>query len=209
MKHEGQALINTDQVKRKIEDLKKAATHVFTNEEIDEMIEKKKAFRKIPVNVAAIKIRLQQEIIEAEQQGDPLAIQQKKVELRDLEEQLREGAFSKDSKLEQFSNLNARNRQINLKEGREAEKLAIQAKKKKDSSDYDPFARRKTAPKHVIQKTEEESDSSPKKKVHDLAKKKALKADVSPGVKPTLARVDEDDFLDSIDLSELEKDLKK
>jgi hypothetical protein len=76
--------------------------------------------------------------------------------------------------------------------------------------DYDPFARRKTAPKHVINKLEEEKDKSLLKVPQSTSPgKSSLKADVSPNLKAVIgAIVDEDDFLDSVDISELEADLK-
>lgn len=97
------------------------------------MVIKKSAFKKLPTNVAAEKLRIQQDALDAQDQGDVVRFQELKRELDSLEAKVKDNAM-RDVKLEQFTSLNAKNRDINYKEGREAEKAAIQAKKEKGVS---------------------------------------------------------------------------
>lgn len=135
MTFEKQTMLKTDHVKRKIEDIKKAKEHIFTNEEISEMIEKKKAFSKMPQNAALEKMRLQAELGAAVDCGDNTKAQEFQEKLDDLEQKVKD-ATSTDEKLEQFKNVNAKNRDINFFEGREAERAAQMAKKEKGNRLY-------------------------------------------------------------------------
>jgi hypothetical protein len=85
----------------------------------------------------------------ARSEGDAAKETELKQKLVSLEEKVKDNT-TLDAKLQKFSDVNEKNRNINYLEGREAEKAALMAKKEKGNRDYDPFARRKTAPKHVV-----------------------------------------------------------
>jgi RNA polymerase-associated protein RTF1 len=125
------------------------------------MVKKKQEFAKLPVNIASEKTKITQLILAAQEENDFQKLKELKEKRIHLEERASEYAVV-DSKLEKFTSVNEKNRNINYVEGREAERAAILAKKESGARDYDPFARRKTAPKHVINRTEEK-EKSPKK----------------------------------------------
>lgn len=150
MKAEGEPLISLDQTKKRKKQLEKERTHIATNAEIDLMIQKKNQFRKGPINSASEKIRLKNELANAELADDLEAIRSIRASLSKFDEADAQQQIAKEEKMEMFSKLNARNRLANFEEGREAEKIANQEKKQKGDAEYDPFARRKTAPKHVV-----------------------------------------------------------
>jgi RNA polymerase-associated protein RTF1 len=143
------ANVTVEHVQKKFKDIQKAKDHIFTDEEITQMIKLKRAHDKIPVNVALKRQELQNEVLIAKEKGDFEKVKELEESLLDLEFKVKD-ATTIDVKLEQFTQLNARNRETNYKESREAEKALFLAKKQKNESDYDPFARRKTQPKHVI-----------------------------------------------------------
>jgi hypothetical protein len=94
------------------------------------MVKKKRAFDKLPVNVASERLRLQQEFQEAVDNYDYNRQHDLKRQIDSLDEKVKDAA-TKDTKLEQFTSLNMKNRDINYREGREAEKASILAKKQK------------------------------------------------------------------------------
>lgn len=94
------------------------------------MVKKKRAFDKLPVNVASEKLRLMQEYQEALDNHDSDKEIDLKRQIDSLDEKVKD-ATTKDAKLEQFTSLNMKNRDINYREGREAEKASILAKKQK------------------------------------------------------------------------------
>lgn len=117
------------------------------------MVMKKKAFSKVPVNIAAERLKLQNERqIAIETHGIHSSIvaelDAKILEFEELKQE-NEDSFH-NSKMGMFAKLNNKNREANLMLGREAEKAANADKKNKSALEYDPFARRKTAPSHVV-----------------------------------------------------------
>lgn len=139
---EGKPLIKLDHVENKEKELAKARTYIFSNvyflfidnkADIDEMVKKKRAFDKLPVNVASEKLRLQQEYQEALDNHDYDKQVDLKRQLDNLDEKVKD-ATTRDAKLEQFTSLNMKNRDINYREGREAEKASILAKKQKGTA---------------------------------------------------------------------------
>lgn len=94
------------------------------------MVKKKRAFDKLPVNVASERLRLQQEYQEAVDNHDSEKQMDLKRQIDILDEKVKD-VTTRDTKLEQFTSLNMKNRDINYREGREAEKASILAKKQK------------------------------------------------------------------------------
>eukprot|EP00842_Homolaphlyctis_polyrhiza_P005311 jgi/Hompol1/5781/HPOL_004689-RA len=139
-----------EHIRRKQLVLKRAREHIFTNEEISEIIRRKKAFNKNPANVALERLRLQQKLDAAIESKDQAQIDSLQKRISELAEAADQKFKSDTAHLELFDKLNEKRRENNFKYGREAEKTAMQQRKQKGTTDYDPFARRKTAPMHVI-----------------------------------------------------------
>jgi hypothetical protein len=117
------------------------------------MVLRKKELNKIPVNIAAERLVLENALQNAIENDDSDQERKLKRKLADFDELKKDNQTTfHNSKMEIFSKLNSRNRTQNFAEGREAEKQATQDKKAKGNAEYDPFARRKTAPKHVVNK---------------------------------------------------------
>ncbi|KAJ1332133.1 hypothetical protein BSLG_008952 [Batrachochytrium salamandrivorans] len=147
---EKQSIISPDQARKKRMDIQKAREHVFTNDEINEMIKRKKALIKVPTNITLEKLRLKQAVQIAEEKGNAAEAAELKDRIFELNVLGEKKTRENTSHLEGFTKLNERNRQSNFTEGREAEKSVLELKKAKGTVAYDPFARRKTAPVHVV-----------------------------------------------------------
>ncbi|KAJ3087359.1 Crossover junction endonuclease mus81 [Quaeritorhiza haematococci] len=185
-----------DHVKRKQEDLKTAREHIFTNEEIDAMIQEKRTLIKVPTNIAAEKVRIMQDRTLAEQSGDKELLEQlsqRLFELDELSKDMRRGA---EERLEMLAKLNERNRLINIKETREAERIANELKKmKREGSsggrEGTPIANRKK----LLNFGANGSGMSP-------SPSRARK-NIPTGPIPNAAVLSNDEFIDAVDISEL------
>ncbi|KAL2911523.1 RNA polymerase-associated protein rtf1 [Polyrhizophydium stewartii] len=192
-------------------------------EEIDEMIKRKKQLIKVPPNIASEKLRLRHELQVARERGDHSQVQALSDRIFELDQLSEQRVRNDKSHLEGFARLNERNRQSNFTEGRSAEKNVLEQKKNKGAAEYDPFARRKTAPKHVVGTEQETGDEkAAAAPAAPAAPAEPAQMPSSAGLptrppnkspKPPKAVVAEvtavladDDFLDSIDISALEKE---
>jgi hypothetical protein len=139
------------------------------------MLERKRAIQLNPVNVAAEKLRIKQQLQVFLDTGDTEQAREWEAKLAQLEEGQQ---LARSSKLDDaFALLNERNRQSNFIEGREAEAAASLQRQKKgkarcvfpsgisrlllkhhpsimptptgNNEEYDPFARRKTKSQYV------------------------------------------------------------
>ena len=128
---EGQTkLITPAEIQKKKKDIERAASYSLTNEDIEGIIEAKKAITDTPANIAAEKIDLMREVDIARSQNDEVKYHQLQKKLAELE-QLAE-KIVKENENEQMSmlaGLNAKNRRRNLIEAREAELMAMNQKK--------------------------------------------------------------------------------
>jgi RNA polymerase-associated protein RTF1 len=141
--------IHTIQAKQKA--LEKERAHIMTHAEIEKNIERKRELTKMPVNIAAERLRIKNELTDATAQGDTQRIEMLNSQLAECDEHVKEMANSiKTDKLDIFAQLNARNRDQNFREIREAEKAAMELRLKQENVKDDPFARRRTAPKHFV-----------------------------------------------------------
>ena len=123
----------------------------MTNEELETIVKLKREMSNMPLNVASERLKIKNQMAIATQNGDHELVADLTAKLLEIDELAAEAEQSIGSeKLAIFAQLNARNRDTNFTENREAEKAFNEEKKLKGSSDYDPFARRKTAPKHVV-----------------------------------------------------------
>src|SRR4051794_17476949 len=114
------------------------------------MLSKKKELKQAVVNVTFERIRLTTALESARELGDFDKVEDLKLMLKDLEDlsELQKPASSAD--LDLLAELNARNRENDLKESQLAEKAALTLKRQQGVNENDPFARRKTAPVHVV-----------------------------------------------------------
>nr|KAJ3420398.1 RNA polymerase-associated protein rtf1 [Polyrhizophydium stewartii] len=117
----------------------------FKEEEIDEMIKRKKQLIKVPPNIASEKLRLRHELQVARERGDHSQVQALSDRIFELDQLSEQRVRNDKSHLEGFARLNERNRQSNFTEGRSAEKNVLEQKKNKGAAEYDPFARRGVA----------------------------------------------------------------
>lgn len=119
----------------------------FTNKkELSEMISKKKELSFVGNTKLEI-VRLETEIQGAEHDGDfeKADLMKKKKESLELM-----NAPNKNASVDLIDQLNKRNKDRNFAEGRVNHKLALLQKRQQGVDENDPFARRKTAPSHIV-----------------------------------------------------------
>jgi hypothetical protein len=152
--HEKQRIPSLAEVDRHKRDLIEANNHVFTSEEIDEIIREKQNSVPMPRNLAIEKLNLIAKMEEAETNGDFDAVMEYKSLINQIDMEsadpnyLALGNKEPQKKVDIWARLNARNRKLNLQEGREAEKIAREQKllSQKTGKGLNPFARIKVNP---------------------------------------------------------------
>ncbi|KAJ3259026.1 RNA polymerase-associated protein rtf1 [Chytriomyces hyalinus] len=114
-------MISSREAEAKSEEIQEARNHVFSNEEVEEMVAQKKALLRTPINIASEKILVLRQLDQArddENFEQIAALEAKLEELNELtSEKLKEGT----SKLDAFAKLNERNRLRGYEEARRAE----------------------------------------------------------------------------------------
>ena len=135
------------QVQKKLKDLEMIRNHIFTEKELSEMIRKKKELQFAGNSKLEI-VRLDTEIQAARHEGDMDKADEieRKKETLELMSQSNKNA----KKIDLIDQLNQRNKDRNFAEVRVNHKLALLEKRKQGVDENDPFARRKTAPSHII-----------------------------------------------------------
>ena len=96
---------------KKISDLEKARSFVFSDQLLDAMIQEKKALLKAPVNYATEKLELNRKIHIAAQENDIEAKEMLLEKVKSLEQAQLSSRV--ESKLDGFSDINKKNRQMN------------------------------------------------------------------------------------------------
>ncbi|RKP03920.1 hypothetical protein CXG81DRAFT_23477 [Caulochytrium protostelioides] len=141
----------------KVRALKAMRAHVLTDDEITQILQRKQALTGITTyNPAAELSAKRNELVALQQQRspDPAAIAALQADVDALQSRIRAQTQALNdgprSQLAALAELNARNRRSNLTEGREAERRAAAERKAKGAGTYDPFARVRTLPRHVI-----------------------------------------------------------
>jgi len=150
MKNEQQQLPTKEFIKEKEQQIQEARNHKFTGEEISDMVQEKKQLLKVPLNFAMEKATLLLQKDKAEELGDEKEIAIINNKLNELNNMKEEKSRLVDEKLDNWTRLNERNRKMNIIENRKAEVQAAQERKKLGRDDFDPFARRKCMPTHVV-----------------------------------------------------------
>jgi hypothetical protein len=187
-----------------MEELSNIDAHALTETEFNEMLLKKKELKQAVVNVAFEKIRLGTMLEAARQEGDFDKVQDIKLNIADLDEVAeieRQSIAANDS----IAKMNAKSREINRNEIQEAEKAALALKRSQGVNESDPFARRKTAPIHVINN----SPSKKKEEIIDPELSKSISQSASTLEDKQLLSDNDDDPFANIDVSILEEDLKQ
>ncbi|KAJ2962878.1 hypothetical protein NQZ79_g2121 [Umbelopsis isabellina] len=137
-----------DDVEQKKESLKAAREYVLSDKEVAEMIAKKRELKNTITNVAMEKTMLHTKLEQAKSDENEAEAERIKKQLEDLEERV-SMATSSAGKLSIWSELNKKNREKDKVEMKEAERIALVARKKLGAVATDPFARRRTTPKLV------------------------------------------------------------
>lgn len=210
MRNEQQPLPTSDFIKERVKKIQEARDHKFTSQEISEMVKEKKQLLKMPLNVAMEKATLILRKEKAEQEGNEAEIENVNNQLLELDNMADEKTKLVDEKLDNWTKLNERNRKMNAIESRKAELQASQEKKKIGRDDFDPFARRKCMPTHVVAVSDlsrmntpevEEKVETPEDTVPESATIKVNSA--NPIKHFSSALIESDDFDVEIDPSEV------
>lgn len=165
------------------------------------MLERKRELKQSIVNTAFERVRLTHMLDVALEKGDSDLSLNIKSRLDDLEIFEKSNKSQNSDNMNTLARLNARNRENNLKEGQEAEKAALVQKRLNGVKESDPFARRKTAPVHIVNEP---------KVVEAVAVSPESLLSVSRSVSVQEVEVtDDEDIFDNIDVSMLEEELEQ
>jgi RNA polymerase-associated protein RTF1 len=180
---------------KKKKDLESIRNHIFTEIEINEMIAKKKETQ-IVGNATMEEFRVEHALEAAKFTGEFEKIADLEKQLEDLQ------SINASSRLtttvDLIAKLNARNKEMDLKESQEAELRALQEKRKHGRVNVtDPFARRKTQPVHII------TSNAGQEYIHDLESSKSISVSAQQSAE-ILDSEDEDPF-ENIDVSIIEE----
>ncbi|KAH8552617.1 hypothetical protein BGW37DRAFT_489656 [Umbelopsis sp. PMI_123] len=136
-----------DDIENKKEGIKAAREYILTDKEVADMIARKKELNNTISNVAMEKTMLHTKLEQARSDENHAEVERIQNQITDLEE--RATNTSAAGKLNIWADLNKKNREKDKVEMKEAERIAMLAKKKLGAIATDPFARRRTTPKLV------------------------------------------------------------
>lgn len=152
--------------RRKARELRDMMTHLFTDEEVSEMVKLKKAAQRIPTNLAQERTALKQQLLSARDAGQTARVYEIEQRLGVLEELLQGRATGQQSHLAALARLNERNRKVNHLEIRKAE-IRLQEERRRQAANAaggisgDPFQRLKTAPRTFLDRGSTPSSPAP------------------------------------------------
>lgn len=153
-------LPNLQQIKEKCSEIAKSKNYSLKEDDIENIVREKKKFRKNPLNYALKKNELLLAKSVAQQSDDIDTIESINKELVELEDRATLLDRQRSGNLSNVNNINLKNRKKNIYD---AEKAVIEeAKEKSNSTEQNPFTRRRTLPKMITKNgfTEETSESS-------------------------------------------------
>ncbi|KAK3597427.1 hypothetical protein CHS0354_040165 [Potamilus streckersoni] len=165
----GLQLPTTDEIDKKMKDLKDANNYKLNENDIDEIVHEKQRFKKNPHNYAVKKTNLMKHKEMAEVEGDTSKAVKIQQELDELEERARELDRRRTSNINSISYINQRNRMRNQIEAEEAFKVEVAAMK---NAVADPFTRRQCRPTIVTKSREANMDPEVFKKLEEERKKR-------------------------------------
>lgn len=153
-------LPNLQQIKEKCSEIAKSKNYSLKEDDIENIVREKKKFRKNPLNYALKKNELLLAKSVAQQSDDIDTIESINKELVELEDRATLLDRQRSGNLSNVNNINLKNRKKNIYD---AEKAVIEeAKEKSNSTEQNPFTRRRTLPKMITKNgfAEETSESS-------------------------------------------------
>lgn len=193
---------------KKKADVENAVNYQFKDSDIDNMIEEKAKFKRLPVNFAMTKTRLMKEKELAEQNGDHAKADEIMKKLDELEEEAKTIEKKRTQNIAGISYINERNRMRNIKEAEKA--LTEQSKSMKEVDD--PFTRRKCTPQMIHNfksKKNNSSTSTPIKVENENNKAEDVKSDLeslNSAIDQLKAYVSNDALNGEIKTDEVDKD---
>lgn len=136
----GLSLPTEEFINKKMQDIKAALLHRYTEDEIDQMVQEKMRFRKTINNFALQKSQLIKLKEIAEQQNDDEELQRINQELEELEQMAADAERKRTTTIMPIAYINQRNRQHNLAD---VDAVTLRHNKLLDSDTGDLFERRK------------------------------------------------------------------
>ncbi|KAI9205172.1 uncharacterized protein BJ171DRAFT_503166 [Polychytrium aggregatum] len=199
-------LLSRKDVDEKAKAIQEAESHIFTEKEITNLTKLKKSLSRKPKNVAVEKINLHHELDIARARNDAEKIEKLMERLEELNALTQE---SDRTRTDELAKLNERNRSMNRKESLQAELAALREKRLGGADSLDPFARRKTAPSHVVGNEDQALDdgSKPANGANGAASHELASMNPFGASKLDAIATSADDFLDNLDIAEIEADL--
>lgn len=170
----GLQLPTTDEIQRKLDEIKDAFSYQFKDEDIETIISEKQRFKKNPHNYAVKKTALLKQKEMAEVEGDSEKAEDLKGQLDELEERAEELDKQRTSNISSISYINQRNRQKNLVEAEEAFKREVEEMK---HAKADPFTRRQCKPTIVTKSKDPLIDAAMRSRYAEKYKKLTEVAD--------------------------------
>ncbi|KAJ3262278.1 hypothetical protein HK103_002691 [Boothiomyces macroporosus] len=174
--------LTSNHITKKLADLKAIREHVFSDAEITAMIEKKKAMKQVVGNASQERLRLKLELEAAECANDKKLVAELTQRMEDLQSIIEMNKVT-STQMENLAKINAKYQSADIKQGREAEIAALQARRQKVQSES-------------VEPVKPTPSNSPKKQAKKVE-------DENPAEES-----DEEDPFDSLDISILEKDLE-
>ncbi|ODV91085.1 hypothetical protein CANCADRAFT_2802 [Tortispora caseinolytica NRRL Y-17796] len=147
LKKEGSVVPSRAKLLRKFKQLKEMSEHKLTQEEQNEIIEKRRLLSgaHVPHLLVLRKSELHQFLLVAREQGNSEKVAELEAEIKEIDTKLESSKKAvEDSQLSKLAKVNARNRKSNQEEIRKAELLANEEKRQGASAITDPFKRFKT-----------------------------------------------------------------
>ena len=160
------------------------------------MLKKKKELKQTVVNTAFERVRLTTALESARETGDFDKVEDIKLMLKDLDDIDEIARLNNNNGEDLLAKVNASNRVKNFKDHQDAEKAALIIKRQQGVNESDPFARRKTAPVHVVNAVPKE-----KARIEEMERSNSISKSLSV---EDLPASDDDDPFDSVDVSILE-----
>lgn len=142
-------------VANKVKEIDNALNHIFSESEIEKIVQEKDKFRKGPRNFAFAKSNMMSAKFQAEMIGDTSEVEKLKVDLEDLETEADRKSKQRNKGLNNISFINDKNRKSTTKC---IEEVLREEHHEKMTAAPSPFCRRSTVPVMVTPKHKTEGD---------------------------------------------------
>lgn len=155
----GLVLPTTDEIEKKVKDIKEGLSYRPTEDDIEGIVQEKQRFKKNPGNYAMKKTNLLKTKEVAEEAGEDDKVSEIQSQLEELEERATELDRRRTSNINSISYINQRNRLRNLQEAEQAFKKEVEEMK---TAKADPFTRRQCRPTIVTKSQNPDVDAEMK-----------------------------------------------